>query len=450
MEIHTKIEWTMDFPGTKITQDFPWQPLAQSPSQTIVEQDLNWPGGTIEILNQAFHKGLTRYTRWILPNHGDLRSYKKAAAVYKRGVTTSTTTTTRSSGSYLVRGMPSVSHCLGEEEQEAYIIDKNVYEKWPFLKKLNAFAIEMDESRKNLISVAGIRKWLEKNPPKTAVHIIGGGIVADTAAFACSLLGLPFCLIPTTLLSMVDACVGGKTGVNFPPFGKNQIGSFSFPCEVRVSTEWLKTLSERHFLSGLSECLKHGFLQGDNLLIAEINKLKAETITPDLVKKIIQIKAKIVAEDPAEYGRRATLNLGHTLAHALEKVAAEETNSANKITHGEAVAIGLYFQTYLSEFFRGDLISNQLQRATLRERQLIPSKDVLEERIGVPLTKALCNRLYLGIIHDKKSTGNSQTSNWIVLEKMGQVRTKKGKYTVEVNKEDFSKVWEKFINNYPS
>ena len=97
--------------------------------------------------------------------------------------------------------------------------------------------------------------FLEKAPKDSNIHIIGGGILGDMGAFACALRGLPFTLIPTTLLGMADACIGGKTGVNFNPYGKNQLGRFAFPSRVVLFPGWLSTLSERDYLSGVAECV---------------------------------------------------------------------------------------------------------------------------------------------------------------------------------------------------
>lgn len=163
---------------------------------------------------------------------------------------------------------------------------------------------------------------------------VGGGMVTDVAGFAASCWhrGIPVVHVATTLLGMVDAAIGGKTGVNLPE-GKNLVGAFWQPSGVLCDLAALSTLSERDLRCGRGEMAKYHFLTGDDLLAMPLAQR---------VARCVQIKADIVAADEREGGRRALLNYGHTLAHGLETV------TDHRLAHGEAVAIGLVFAAYVA------------------------------------------------------------------------------------------------------
>ena len=158
---------------------------------------------------------------------------------------------------------------------------------------------------------------------------VGGGIVTDVAGFAAASYhrGIPFVSVPTTLLGMVDAAIGGKTGVNLPE-GKNLVGAFWQPSAVLCDTDTLATLPPREFRCGLGEMAKYHFLTGDDLGALDLDAR---------VARCVEIKAEVVGSDEREAGRRAILNYGHTLAHAIEILAEYD------LRHGEAVAIGLIY-----------------------------------------------------------------------------------------------------------
>jgi 5-deoxy-5-amino-3-dehydroquinate synthase len=163
---------------------------------------------------------------------------------------------------------------------------------------------------------------------------VGGGMVTDVAGFAAASYhrGVPVVHVATTLLGMVDAAIGGKTGVNIPE-GKNLVGAFWQPSGVVCDLDALDSLPDREMRCGLGEMAKYHFLTGDDLLSMELT---------DRVARCVEIKAAVVADDEREGGRRAILNYGHTLAHALE-IATE-----HRLAHGEAVAIGLIFAAHLA------------------------------------------------------------------------------------------------------
>lgn len=181
---------------------------------------------------------------------------------------------------------------------------------------------------------------------KSTVVALGGGVVGDLAGFAAAtfLRGVAWVNVPTSLLAMVDASVGGKTGANLPQ-GKNLIGAFHAPRLVHVDPETLSTLPGAELRNGLAEVVKTGLI-GDARLFARCEEGEALVAShlDELVRRSMAVKIEIIEQDPYESGLRETLNLGHTIAHALEKV------SNFSLHHGEAVAIGLAVEGRLSQW----------------------------------------------------------------------------------------------------
>ena len=183
-----------------------------------------------------------------------------------------------------------------------------------------------------------LRAGIERSTPILA---LGGGVIGDTVGFVAAtvLRGVPLVQIPTTLLAMVDASVGGKTGVNHP-VGKNLIGAFHQPIAVLIDPTVLKTLPPRELRSGLAECIKHDIIRdADGFANLEQNIHRALALDmdylTDLIAHNVAIKAKVVESDPFEKGERAHLNFGHTFGHAIENV------SGYSYAHGECVALGM-------------------------------------------------------------------------------------------------------------
>ncbi|WP_069132477.1 3-dehydroquinate synthase [Rhodohalobacter halophilus] len=192
-----------------------------------------------------------------------------------------------------------------------------------------------------------LENGVRRNSP---VFVIGGGVTGDVGGFAAAtaLRGVPLIHVPTTILSMVDSSVGGKTGVNHS-VGKNLIGAFYQPEAVIADISFLKTLPRNEWTNGLSEILKYGairqstiFDQAEIFLSEDIRQIDEQKLI-DLISESIQIKADIVQEDEFEGGIRAYLNFGHTFAHALEK-----SCDYKKISHGEAVYLGMLAAIELS------------------------------------------------------------------------------------------------------
>jgi 5-deoxy-5-amino-3-dehydroquinate synthase len=199
------------------------------------------------------------------------------------------------------------------------------------------FHIGHGEQHKTLATVTDLCRGLARNgfTRDDVVVAVGGGMVTDIAGFVAASYhrGMPVVHVATTLLGMIDAAIGGKTGVNLPE-GKNLVGAFWQPSGVICDLDALGTLSQREVRCGYGEMAKYHFLTGDDLLSMSMT---------DRVARCVEIKADIVAADEREGGRRALLNYGHTLAHALE-IATE-----HRIAHGEAVAVGLVFAAQLAE-----------------------------------------------------------------------------------------------------
>jgi len=180
---------------------------------------------------------------------------------------------------------------------------------------------------------------------KSTVIALGGGVIGDLTGFAAStfMRGVSWVAVPTTLLSMVDASLGGKTGFDIPE-GKNLIGSFHPPELVLADPQVLKTLPYEEFISGLAEVVKHGIISDPelfNLCGRGLDWVKEHL--EEIVKRAMAVKIKIIEEDPYEKGSRAALNLGHTVGHAAELV------SGFRLRHGEAVAIGMVAEMKLAE-----------------------------------------------------------------------------------------------------
>jgi 3-dehydroquinate synthase len=281
------------------------------------------------------------------------------------------------------------------------------------------FGLEASEEHKSLDQLAQLLAFLaahriERTEPLIA---LGGGIVGDLAGFAAATYrrGIPFIQCPTTLLSMVDASVGGKTGVNLPGPGKsllkNMVGAFHQPRAVVIDVRALDSLPERSFRAGLAECVKHAMIgaECDDLSLGDwtANHLAAilirdpATLT-SLIARNVRIKATIVERDEREeqdQGGRALLNLGHTFAHAIETLPtlSPDANPGHApLQHGEAVALGLLAAAATSEA-AGHATSPQIaQTAALISTCGLPSRVA-----GLPPSTELLARM----AHDKKVQG---------------------------------------------
>jgi|UniRef100_UPI004047BA4E 3-dehydroquinate synthase len=208
--------------------------------------------------------------------------------------------------------------------------------------------IEAGEVHKNLETCIGVWNALtELNADRYSLLItLGGGVITDLGGFVAATYkrGIDFVNVPTTLLSMVDASVGGKTGVDLGVL-KNQIGLFANPQMVLVDFEYLNTVSPREIRSGTAEIIKYG-LSYSKGLYEQIKSNNNLDIT-QLIQQSIAIKNEVVLKDPKEKNLRKILNFGHTIGHAIESYFLESKEKEN-LTHGEAIAIGMVCETYIS------------------------------------------------------------------------------------------------------
>ena len=223
------------------------------------------------------------------------------------------------------------------------VSDANLDRYYPSLiGRYDHILIGQGETNKTLLTLDAIyRRLIElKVDRSTFILAIGGGIVTDVAGFAAStfMRGLEFGFVSTSLLGQVDASVGGKNGVNVDGY-KNMVGTFTQPRFVICDVDMLRTLPQREFRTGLAEVIKSAVIADSELFKflegADFTTLKEDkSLLQQIVYRAISVKASIVERDERETGDRRLLNLGHTLAHAIEK-------SSSKMNHGEAVAVGL-------------------------------------------------------------------------------------------------------------
>jgi 3-dehydroquinate synthase len=266
------------------------------------------------------------------------------------------------------------------------------------LKDAQTIIIGATDRRKNLDTLVHV--WESLQQGKATRHSLlinlGGGMVTDLGGFAASTYkrGINFINVPTTLLAMVDASVGGKTGINFGGL-KNEIGVFNDAEFVLLDTNWLRTLDEENIRSGYAEMLKHGLIADETMWAELINFNLAQPNLRQLasmLNKSVRIKERIVTEDPHEKGIRKALNLGHTFGHAFESWAMKR----QPVLHGYAVAFGLIAELYLA--------TTQTDFPTERMHQTV---NFIRAYYGsLPIT---CNdypELIELMHHDKKNRGN--------------------------------------------
>lgn len=218
-------------------------------------------------------------------------------------------------------------------------------------KPIKVIEIKAGENHKNIMTCMKVwKKLTELGADRKSIMInLGGGIITDLGGFVASTFkrGIKFINIPTTLLSMVDASLGSKTGVDLNNL-KNLIGLFSKPEMVLIDHNYLRTLTERELQSGVAEIIKYG-LTFDSKLLKEItlDNWKDNSKLKNIIYRSIVIKNNVVLKDPKEKSLRKVLNFGHTIGHAIESFFLENITLEN-LTHGEAIAIGMVVETYLS------------------------------------------------------------------------------------------------------
>ena len=280
------------------------------------------------------------------------------------------------------------------------------------MKQAQRIVIGATDSNKTLDSLSHV--WQELQQRGATRHSLmvnlGGGMVTDLGGFAASTFkrGIAYINVPTTLLSMVDASVGGKTGINFGGL-KNEIGVFNNANCVILDTTFLKTMDEENILSGYAEMLKHGLISNEQMLgellafdIEQPNFAQLKRMVADSVA----VKQRIVTEDPTEHGIRKALNLGHTAGHAFESLALER----KPILHGYAVAYGLVVELYLC------CVKTNFPQDKMRQ-----TVNFIKEHYGkMTITCDDYPRLIELMHHDKKNVGSD--INFTLLGHIGDIR----------------------------
>lgn len=283
-----------------------------------------------------------------------------------------------------------------------------------FLKsgKIEKVVIPSGEENKKIGSVMKIWEFLSENGAdrKSLLINIGGGMLTDLAGFAASTFkrGIDFLNIPTTLLSQVDASVGGKTGINSSGF-KNEVGTFKEPVAVIINTGFLKTIGPADFKSGFAEMIKHGLIFNTSHL-DDLKKFDLENINYQYLQKLIEdsvnVKSYFVANDPTEKGIRKALNFGHTIGHAFESMALDQNRP---IQHGFAVAFGMIAELWLSVQKCGFPV-NEFEDLTMWLVNLFGKFEIKESDF---------ESLYNLMTHDKKN--ESGRINFTLLIKPGEM-----------------------------
>lgn len=279
------------------------------------------------------------------------------------------------------------------------------------MKTAQRIVIKDTDTNKTLDSVTHV--WSELQRLGATRHSLminlGGGMVTDLGGFAASTFkrGIQYINIPTTLLSMVDASVGGKTGINFGGL-KNEIGVFNNASSVILDATFLRTMDHENLLSGYAEMLKHGLISNDKMWAELLNLENLENldILGRMVAESVAVKQRIVTEDPTEQGIRKALNLGHTAGHAFESMALER----KPILHGYAVAYGLIVELYLCCVKMG-----------FPQNKMRQTVSFIKENYGrMAITCDDYPHLIALMHHDKKNTGND--INFTLLGDIGDIR----------------------------
>lgn len=309
-----------------------------------------------------------------------------------------------------------LEHLIENSYSQVFVlVDENTEKQClPLLTKtlfdIKVIRINQGEMHKTIETTQFIWNELIKHQAnKQSVLInLGGGVIGDIGGFAASTYkrGIDFIQVPTTLLAMVDSSIGGKTGIDFGGI-KNSIGVIQAPASVFVQPEFLTTLGEREILNGFAEMIKHGLIADedywDNLV--GIAKVTSENISP-FIHGSIKIKGAVVKKDPYETGLRKVLNFGHTIGHAIE--AYSLAKDKNPLKHGEAIAIGMICEAFLSK-----------EQAGLSGKELrVISDFILQHYPKYSLRNIFSQELIAYMRQDKKNT--DEGINFTLLKRIGK------------------------------
>ena len=307
---------------------------------------------------------------------------------------------------YYLAGGLSMLKDIVDLKRTVFITDENIYNLYPQkFKQWNTIVIKSGEQYKIQGTVDGIiAQLIEKEADrKTTLVGVGGGVITDLTGFVASVFmrGIRFGLVPTTLLAMVDASIGGKNGIDVGDY-KNLIGIIRQPTFILHDLIFLNTLPQPEWENGFAEIIKHGAIKDATLFKQlEVNsvhsyKTRKKSVC-ELIERNVILKTKLVQRDEFETGERKLLNFGHTLGHALEKL--------YTLSHGHAISVGMSVAGLISEQLTGFKSSDRL--IAVLEKYGLPTRFTFDNKKVLPLIKM-----------DKKKTGNS--IQYVLLDKIGQ------------------------------
>lgn len=354
----------------------------------------------IKVLRFFFENEYSRFADIPFPDWVKPHIFKFARSIYKRGQALNTQTQLNSEFTFLKKDQLLKLFADYDTRSSFFIYDKGFLKQQPamapFTEQFKHFIYTPHESSKNIDTVI---KIMEEIPDTTKeIVALGGGITLDISAFIASLLQIKIRMVPTTLLSTIDACLGGKNGVNFSPYGKNQVGTFYNIQHQYIVPEFFSSLPSLEIYNGLVEAIKHLWLWGEfesyaNEIMQVLNTPhKIDFLcNPTFLNLNFTIKRYVVNQDPYETKDiRACLNLGHTIAHVIEGLC--EQGNIEFVSHGIAVAHGLRF------LFRESLLFCPSQTMLLAIEKICRVQKI---KLISPLKKQDIEQL---LIHDKKNS----------------------------------------------
>ena len=298
---------------------------------------------------------------------------------------------------------------LVDENTEKFCLE--LFIKKSGIKSFNKIIISSGEENKNIDTCISIWGQLNsfKADRKSLLINLGGGVLTDIGGFAAStyLRGIEFINIPTTLLGMVDAAHGGKTGIDFKQL-KNQIGVFNEPLEVLLDDEYLKTLSKEEFINGYAEVVKHSLLTDKpDLTFNSLIKLDLFKDSDYIIDSYSSVKNEIVESDKYESSIRKILNLGHTIGHAVESYS-YISDKVVDLKHGQAIVIGIITELYISHkkfnFPLKDVVTVKEHLKNYFSSILLEEDDIMN--------------IYELMVYDKKNEGSK--INFVLLKEIGK------------------------------
>ena len=298
---------------------------------------------------------------------------------------------------------------LVDENTDQFCLE--IFIKKSGIKLFNKIIIASGEDNKNIDTCVSIWDQLNsyKADRKSLLINLGGGVLTDIGGFAAStyLRGIKFINIPTTLLGMVDAAHGGKTGIDFKLL-KNQIGVFNEPIEVLLDNEYLKTLSKEEFINGYAEVVKHSLLTNKpDLTFNSLVKLDLFKDSDYIINSYSKVKNEIVKSDKYESNIRKVLNLGHTIGHAVESYS-HISDKIVDLKHGEAIVIGIITELYISH-----------RKFNFPLKDVISVKNHLNKYFNsIPLEENDIIKIYDLMVYDKKNEGSK--INFVLLKEIGK------------------------------